>query len=287
MKIVILGSRGLLGRALSRTLVGEVVTFDRASLDITDADAVRSQFAQLRPDLIVNAAGWTDVDGAEANPDLAHAANAEAVRNLAITCSEIDATLLHFSTDYVFGGDSTRQTPYRESDAPAPINTYGHSKLLGENIIREHCPKHFILRTCGLYGDESGTKGKRNFVDAILAKALRGEPLRVVADQFCTPTLVADLARAASQVTTARAYGLYHMTNAGACSWFEFAEEILRLRKIAAKISPVSTAEYAARACRPAYSVLDCDKWRESGFEPLRPWRDALGEHLEKYEPEA
>ncbi len=284
MKIVVLGSRGLLGQALCRTLTGNAIGLDRVSLDITHGSAVRNRLMSLVPDLVINAAGWTDVDAAEANPAAAHAINAEAVRHLALVCRDAGAALLHFSTDHVFDGERTPRLPYHESDRASPINVYGRTKLLGEDYIREILPRHFIIRTCGLYGARSGGHGKRSFVEAIAAKARRGERLKVVADQECTPTSVDDLAQAVKRLLESHAYGLYHLTNASECTWFEFAETVLRLLRFPADLSPISTAAYATAAKRPAYSVLDCDKWVHSGFKPLRPWQAALEEHLRTIE---
>jgi dTDP-4-dehydrorhamnose reductase len=282
MKIVILGAAGQLGRQLRRALPGEVVGLTRADADLTKPAALRSTLTQLCPDVVVNAAGYTQVDRAEAEPSEAFAVNALAVRELAAICRDGDCTLIHFSTDYVFGLDALRTTPYSESDAADPINVYGNSKLAGEHFVRATCPKHFILRTSGLYGPSP-----TNFVAAMLRKAEAGEPLRVVDDQVCTPTSAFDLAQATCELLRSQAYGLYHVTNAGSCSWYEFAQAIFEAAKIDVPLVSIKTEEYAAPARRPRYSVLSNARWADAGFTPLRSWQNALKHYLAAREQES
>ncbi len=277
MKIVVLGAKGRLGQALCGVLPAEVVVLGRDAADLTKGPELRKTLTELAPNVIVNAAGYTDVDGAESEPKIASAVNGLALRDIATVCKELDCTLIHFSTNYVFGGDTARATPYTEADKHGPINRYGRTKLDGEMFTRGHCGKHFILRTCGLFG---GVGPRADFVTTMLAQAAQGRSIRVVNDQTCTPTSVLDLARAVLPLLDSNKFGLYHITNSGSCTWHEFAQAIFALKGVQAKLEPVTTAEYAAKALRPRYSVLDNTKWQEAGFAPLRPWRDALADVL-------
>src|SRR5205085_9848553 len=179
--------------------------------------------------VVINCAAYNLVDRAEDEPDAAFAVNAWAVRELATACNELGSVLVHFSTDHVFGLDAARRTPYAEDDPPGPVNVYGLSKLSGEYLVRALCPRHFIVRTCGLYGIwGSGGKGG-NFVETMLRLAREGKPLRVVDDQECTPSYTVDIATATAALIATDRYGLYHLTNSGSCSWYDFARAIFGL----------------------------------------------------------
>jgi dTDP-4-dehydrorhamnose reductase len=251
------------------------VALVRAEADLTRPVELRQTLSSLQPNVVINAAAYTEVDRAESDPAAAFAVNAIGVRDLAILCRDLDCKLIHFSTDYVFGLDARRSSAYDESDAAGPINVYGASKLAGESFVASICPKHFILRTCGLYA-----RGESNFVETMLRKATAMEPIRVVDDQTCTPTSAADLAQATGALLDGRAYGLYHVTNAGACTWLEFAEAIFRITGKDVPIEPIKSAEYACPARRPHFSVLSNAKWLDTGFAPMRPWQDALRDCL-------
>jgi dTDP-4-dehydrorhamnose reductase len=280
MRTVVLGAPGQLGRDLCPRLAGEVVPLARADADLTDAARLRDKLNALRPDCVVNCAAYNFVDKAEAEPDAAFAVNAWAVRNLATACRDLGCTLVHFSTDYVFGLDASRRTPLAETDPPGPVSVYGLSKLAGEYLVRATCPKHFVIRTCGLYGVwGSGGKGG-NFVETMLRLAGQGKPLRVVDDQRCTPSFTADVADAAVALIRTAKYGLYHLTNAGDCSWFEFAREIFRIAGVTADLAPITSDQFGAPARRPAYSVLANDKAASVGNAPPRPWKEAIRAYL-------
>src|SRR5262249_38294899 len=196
------------------------------------------------------------VDRAEAEPPAAFAVNAWGVRDLALACRDLDCALAHFSTDYVFGLDEARRVPYAEGDAPGPVSVYGLSKLTGEYLVRSLAPRHFVSRTCGLYGVwGSGGKGG-NFVETMLRLASQGKPLRVVADQVCTPSSTADVAEAALALVRTGRYGLYHLRNEGSCSWYEFARGIFELAGGRAGLTPISSPAFLAAAPRPGHSVL-------------------------------
>jgi dTDP-4-dehydrorhamnose reductase len=277
VRFAVLGAAGQLGRDLCPRLPGEVIPLTRERADLTRPETLRAALAEARPDVVVNCAAYNFVDRAEAEPDAAFAVNAWGVRDLARTCHDLGCTLVHFSTDYVFGLDEGRTTPYRATDAPGPVSVYGLSKLAGEYLVRALGPRHIVIRTCGLYGVwGSGGKGG-NFVETMLRLASQGKPLRVVADQVCTPTYTADLATATVALIAADRPGLYHVTNAGSCSWHEFAAAIFELAGVKADLTPIASREYGAAARRPAYSVL-----APTAGVVLRPWRKALATYLEE-----
>jgi dTDP-4-dehydrorhamnose reductase len=280
MKYAVLGAAGQLGRDLVPRLPGTAVSLTRAQADLTRPDNLRAALEELRPDVVVNCAAYNFVDRGESEPEAAFAVNAWGVRALATVCRDLACTLVHFSSDHVFGLDDTRQTPYTEADAPGPVNVYGLSKLAGEYLVRALCPRHFVIRTCGLYGVwGSGGKGG-NFVETMLRLAQEGKPLRVVADQVCTPTSTVDLATATAALVPTQRYGLYHLTSAGSCSWFDFARTIFELSGTAANLTAITSQEFGAAARRPAYSVLATKAYQSLGLPPLRPWREALADYL-------
>ncbi len=280
MKYAVLGAAGQLGRDLCPRLAGEVVPLTRAEADLTQREALHKLLDELRPDVVINCAAYNFVDRAEDELDVAFAVNAWAVRELAVACDEVGAVLVHFSTDHVFGLDAARQTPYAEDDAPGPVSVYGLSKLSGEYLVRALCPRHFVVRTCGLYGAwGSGGKGG-NFVETMLRLTREGRPLRVVSDQVCTPTYTVDLATAVVSLLKTGTYGLYHVTNAGACSWHDFARTIFELEKLDVDLTAIGSAAFGAKARRPAYSVLDAAAYRKLGLPALRPWWEALAAYL-------
>ncbi len=280
MRFALFGANGQLGRDLSPLLPGEVLPLKRPGADLTNGPEVTQLLRQLRPDVVVNCAAYNFVDRAESELEAACAVNTWGVRTLARVCRELDCLLVHFSTDHVFGLDAGRRQPWTEDDPPGPVSVYGLSKLGGEFLVRAEGPRHLIVRTCGLYGLwGSGGKGG-NFVETMLRLADQGKPVRVVADQVCTPTFTLDLARTAVALIQARAEGLFHVTSGGACSWFEFAQAIFELAGRKVDLAPISTREYAAAARRPAFSVLASSRLAGAGVPPLRPWREALTDYL-------
>jgi dTDP-4-dehydrorhamnose reductase len=280
MRTAVLGAPGQLGRDLCPRLGGEVLPLGRADADLTDPTRLRELLERLRPDVVVNCAAYNYVDKAESEPAAALAINALAVRDLATICRDLDCTLVHFSTDYVFGLDAGRSVPWTENDPPGPVSVYGLSKLAGEFLVRSNCPKHIIIRTCGLYGVwGSGGKGG-NFVETMLRLAGQGKPVRVVNDQRCTPSFAVDVATATSSLIAAGARGSFHITNAGDCTWYEFAREIFRAAGMNVEVTPITSAEFGAAARRPSYSVLSNEKLRGSGIAVPRPWTDALRAYL-------
>ncbi|MFO0807170.1 MAG: dTDP-4-dehydrorhamnose reductase [Gemmataceae bacterium] len=282
MKIAVLGAAGQLGRDLTPRLPGDVVSLDRSRIDLTQPKTVATALDEIRPHIVVNCAAYNFVDKAEAEPDLATAVNAWGVRALALACRNLDAILVHFSTDYVFGLNTAHHAPYATSDAPGPVSVYGIGKLAGEYAVRAICPKHFVIRTCGLYGVwGSGGKGG-NFVETMLRLAGQGKPLRVVNDQHCTPSYTADVADAALKLILSDRYGLYHITNSGATTWYSLARRAFELAGIRADLTPIPTSEYPTPAQRPGYSVLALDDLRHAGVPMPRPWNEAIEAYLDE-----
>ena len=279
--VAVVGSQGQLGAELMRQLNGRVISLGREQLDITRPRDVLETLTRLAPAVVWNAAAYTAVDRAETERDACYAVNARGVEHLAAACRRLDCLLVQISTDYVFGADRSRSTPYREDDSPGPQSVYAQSKLAGE-LAAATCPRHFIVRTCGLYGRRIES-AQRNFVDTMLALAADRPAVRVVHDQRCTPSYVPEVARAVRLLAGTTAYGTYHVTNAGAASWQEFAEEIFRQAGLATLVEPITSAQFGAAAPRPAYSVLDNGKFHalaSSGLSPLPHWRDSLRDYL-------
>lgn len=276
MKILITGSNGMLGHDLIEVLKDshELVLTTSKTLDITDRENTIKCIVENKPDIVINSAAYTDVDGCETNQDLAYAVNGEGVRNLALGCREVDCPLVHVSTDYVFDG-SARQ-PIAEDGEIGPISVYGKSKLKGEEAIQEILDKYFILRTAWLYG----INGK-NFPKTMLELAENHSEITVVYDEVGTPTYTPDLAYGISQIIETDFYGIYHLTNSGSCSWCEFAKYIFEIADLDVNVIPVTASEFSRPAPRPSYSVLKNQKWIENGFEPLRDYKEAIKEYIE------
>jgi dTDP-4-dehydrorhamnose reductase len=203
--------------------------------------------------------------------------NAIGPRNLALACRRHNSVLVHFSTDYVFDGKQRRA--YTESDLPGPLNVYAVSKLAGEYMASIYCQRYFVIRTCGLFGLAGSKRRGGNFVETMLKQAAGGAPIGVVNDQVLTPTFTGDLAEAVSQIIRTEAYGLYHITAEGECSWYEFARKIFGLEKLAVDLKPITTAEFYSPVQRPAYSVLSKQKLNGLGLSMPR-WEDGLARYL-------
>ena len=276
-RYVVIGATGQLGSDLVRTFdqPGELVALSTRDVDILDSARTRSMLETLRPTCVINTAAYNLVDRAEDDERSAFALNAEAVGTLAAICQAAGARLVHFSTDYVF--DGAKGTPYLETDSPRPLSVYGESKLAGERLALERCERTVVFRVCGLFGLAGSLgKGKGNFVETMLRLAREGRPLRVVSDQVLCPSYTLDLARKVWKVLPKVAHPVYHLTNAGQVSWYEFARRALELAGVTADLTPVTAAEYGARARRPAYSVLAHAHLAALGEDDLRPWDAAL-----------
>jgi len=268
-RYVVTGAGGMLGGDLRRVLAGrEVTALTRSDLDITDAAAVREAVAGA--DVVINAAAYTNVDDAEADEATAFAVNATGAGLLADAAADTGARFVHVSTDYVFDGDAT--SPYTEDTPRAPVGAYGRSKAAGEELVVRH-PRTYLVRTAWLYG-----AGGSNFAQTMLRLAGERETVTVVTDQVGQPTWSRDLAAAIVRLLDAEApFGIYHGTNAGSASWFEFARAIFEDSGLdPARVLPTDSAAFVRPAPRPSYSVLGHDAWAAAGLEAPRPWRDAL-----------
>ena len=276
MKILITGSNGMLGHDLINALKErhDLIPTTSKTLDITDKKQTIDFIRDKKPDIVINSAAYTDVDGCEENQDLAYSVNGDGVRNLALACRDIDCPLVHISTDYVFDGSATE--PIREDGEIGPISVYGKSKLEGEEAIQEILDKYFIIRTAWLYGING-----RNFPKTMLELAENHPEITVVYDEVGTPTYTPDLAEGISRLIETDYYGIYHLTNSGSCSWCEFARYIFEIAGRDVKVIPVTASEFARPAPRPSYSVLDNSNWIEKGFKPLRSYKDAIKEYIE------
>lgn len=276
--ILITGAEGQLGSQLGRKLQGRCAPVAQRDCDLRNADRLAIIFRQLRPSVVINTAAYTAVDRAEQEPALCHAVNAAAVATLAELCDEGDCRLVQISTDYVFGSDRQRSTPYQEADAPGPVNEYGRSKLAGERAAAQ-ARRHLIVRTCGLYGPRTKPT-QTNFTDTMLRLAGERDRLAIVNDQWCTPSFVPHVAEAILALLAVEAEGLVHVVNHGATNWYDFATEIFRLTGIPIQLEAIPSAEYNAPASRPGYSVLDTARYGHLTGRELPPWQTALAEYL-------
>jgi dTDP-4-dehydrorhamnose reductase len=277
-RVAIFGSTGQLGAdlvaVLNQALDYDVVALTHEDADCADSCAVRAALQAARPDIVVNSAAYVRVDDCEDHTREAFEVNAVGAFNIARACVELDALCVYISTDYVF--DGTKNAPYVESDPTAPVNVYGVSKLAGEILVRQAAKQWLIVRAASLFG-RTGARGKGgNFIETVLAKAKRGEPLTVVNDVLMSPTYTRDAATGLVDLVEAGARGVVHLTNAGACSWHEFAERVIELTGVPASISPCSAEAYPTRARRPRNSALASER----GLRELRPWQDALEAYL-------
>jgi dTDP-4-dehydrorhamnose reductase len=279
MRIALIGALGQLGTGLEAVLEGAVVPLAHAAIEITDEASVEAALSQAQPELVINCAAYNLVDKAESEPDVAYRHNALGPRNVARWCGRQGASLLHVSTDFVFGPPGPRSTPFGEDELPNPCSAYAISKLAGEYFVAAHCPRHFIVRTCGLYG-RARTPGKGNFVETMLRLGKEKGAVTVVDDQCCTPTAAADLALAIKALVAHDAYGVYHATNSGSTTWFGFAQEIFRQARLDVKVQPTTSAAFGAAARRPIYSVLDNSKLTRTIGYALPDWQDALARYL-------
>jgi dTDP-4-dehydrorhamnose reductase len=275
VKILVTGGHGQLGKELVKELSKEheAYGFSKQDLDVTDIQQASAVLRRIRPDAVVHAAAYTKVDQAELDPDSAYSINAYGTRNMAVAAQQMGAKMVYISTDYVF--DGSQSAPYRELDQTSPLNIYGKSKLAGEQMVQTFTEKFFIVRTSWLYG-----KHGHNFVSTMLQLSQTNDELQVVCDQVGTPTYTLDLSRFISGLIKSENYGIYHASNTGSCSWFEFAQAVFQIAAIPQKIVPVESKDFSQLAVRPAYSVLDHMAIRLHGFEDFRHWRDALQEFL-------
>ncbi len=275
MKVLIIGSEGMLGHDLVDILSAEneISTTTIYTLDITDIDKTIKTVKEINPDVVVHAAAFTDVNGSESKQDLAYKVNVIGTRNVAVACREADSALVYICTDYVF--DGTKGSSYYEYDQTNPLSVYGKTKYLGEVYIRDILNKFYIVRTAWLYGFHGP-----NFITTMLNLAKTNDSISVVNDQIGSPTYTLDLAKAIAELIKKPAYGIYHITNSGSCSWYEYAKEIFDIAGIEIEVKPVSTEEYPQPAPRPKYSVLENYNWKIEGFEEIRNYKEALRAYM-------
>ena len=284
MRIAIVGADGQLGSDLVKVLRSshDLIPLTQADIEVTSPDSVQAMLRIHQPELVMNMAAFHKVDVCEDEVEPTFAVNAYGVRTLALACRAHNAVLLHMSTDYVFGSDKTRSTPYVETDAPAPINAYGISKLAGELFVQYLMDRYYILRVCGLYG-VAGSAGKGgNFVELMLRLAREGKPIKVVDDQRLTPTYTVDVAHQIAALIETGRYGLYHATSQGDCTWYEFAAEIFRQSGLTPDLGRARTGDFGEKATRPAYSVLENKALQSIGLDQMRPWHEALDAYLKE-----
>jgi dTDP-4-dehydrorhamnose reductase len=282
MKILLIGADGQLGTDIQKVMTGtELIPLTISDIDVTKKESVSSVIGKHKPDVVINTSAYHRVDDCEEKDELAFAVNAFGVKNLCLACRENDATLLHISTDYVF--DGMKGKPYYETDCPNPGTVYGISKLAGELYARYMLKKHFVVRTCGLFGVAGCLgKGGGNFIESMLKLAKEKPVLRVVSDQIVGPTYTLDLARKINELIKTQHYGLYHVTNKGACSWYDFAKKIFELTGTKVKMEKATTSEFKSKATRPAYSVLEHGSLKKIGLDDMRTWDKALEAYLEE-----
>lgn len=281
MRIALIGADGQLGSDLLKTLdKDEVTPLYYPDFDVTEPRKVRAVLEGLRPEAVINTAAFHRVDECEDLPEASFRVNTLAVRDLARLGRELDFVLVHFSTDYVF--DGRKRSPYVEDDPPNPLNVYAVSKLAGELFIRSLLGRHFIIRTCGLFGLASSREKGYNFVDRMIALQEEGRPLRVVDDQWVTPTATSELAERVGELIRTEHYGLFHLTSRGECTWFQFARKAFALMGIKARLEPVDSQSYGAKARRPLYSVLENKRAGDIGLKDFSSWDKALEVYLRK-----
>ncbi len=280
MKVLVTGVKGQLGYDVVNELNkrGHIaIGTDIEEMDITDANSVDSVMKESAPDAVIHCAAYTAVDAAEDNVELCRKINAEGTQNIANVCKELDIKMIYISTDYVFDGEGER--PWEANDERTPLNVYGQTKYEGELAVQNTLDKYFIVRIAWVFG----VNGK-NFIKTMLNLGKTRDALTVVNDQFGSPTYTFDLARLLVDMVETEKYGIYHATNEGICTWYEFAREIFRQAGMDVKVSPVSASEYPAKAKRPSNSRMSKEKLTENGFEKLPTWQDALSRYLKEIE---
>lgn len=304
IRVAIIGSNGQLGYDLQRILcrgtlqraptlhhggTGQVIPLTHQDIEITNPGVVDSVLGGIRPHVVINTAAYHRVEACEAEYARAFQVNGIGARNLAQACQKLGATLVHITTDYVF--DGTKREPYLEDDVPNPVNTYGVTKLAGEYFVRNLCQRHLIIRTSGLYGVMGCRAKGGNFIDTMLKLAKEkqekarlghseGSEIMVVGDQIVSPSYTLDVAGRIAELLTAQGYGIFHITNSGQCSWYEFACKIFELAGVRVNVKKTSQEELRSKIKRPRYSVLSSNRLDALRLQPLRPWQEALSAYM-------
>ena len=280
MKLAVIGAAGQVGQEFTKCLEADTfVPLTRDQVDVVDPASVDACIDRIDCDVIVTLAAFHDVNGCEDDIERAFQVNAVGAGNVAQAAARGDRKLVYFSSDYVFGREDNRRTPYLESDLPEPVNIYGVSKVAGEQLVRVATDNHLIVRSSSLFGVVTSKKGW-TFPEMILQRAKAGEPLRVVNDQYMSPTYTLDLVREVMALLEAGATGTVHVTNADGCTWYDFAQASLDLAGIEHPIEPVGSDAFPAKARRPSYSCLDSERLESLGVDGLRDWRASLRAYL-------
>ena len=280
MRVLVIGASGQLGQDLMRVFGDAAVGLGHGDIDVTDGVGVSRTLREQRPDWVLNSAAFHRVDDCELNPTLAFAVNAVGAANVARASAECGAGVVFYSTDYVFGGhDRERGDPHTESSLPDPSNVYGVSKLAGERMVMNANPRHIVVRTAGLYGTATSRKGW-TFPELMINKGRSDGRVRVVTDQALSPTYTDDLAEATKALVERDATGLFHLTNAGECSWFEFARATFDIAGLTVDMEPTPTIAGERRARRPTNNPFTSEPLPDHGIPPLRPGREALTHYL-------
>jgi len=281
---LIFGGEGQVGQALARQArSGAAIGLGRGEADLTDADAVDAALDRHRPDLVLNAAVFQPVDLCETEVRQAFEVNAAGAGRLATACARRGIRMIHISTDYVFDGE--QRTPYTEDDCPRPLNVYAASKLAGEILVLNAGSLHQVVRTSSVYGQALRGRGTRAFVERMLQRALDGEPTRVVADQFVSPTYAEDLAVGLWELTETDATGIVHMAGSSAASWYDVAKQVFATANRMDFLEPTTAAEFGAPAPRPEYTALTSIRLPDLGIDPLPGFEDGLERHLQSAHP--
>jgi dTDP-4-dehydrorhamnose reductase len=277
-RVMIVGHRGQLGQDLIKQFAeDELLLMTQQEINVTDEAQTSQVVSAAKPNLILNCAAYHLVDDCEEKAELAMSVNAFGAMYLARAAKCVDASLVHYSTDYVYGG--TSRTPHPETEAIEPRCIYGASKAAGEGLVLSTWRKSFVVRTCGLYGYAGSREKGTNFVEFMIGKAKQGGPLKIVNDQTCTPTATRDLAEATKHLVSTDAFGLYHLTNDGECTWFEFAQEFFRWNNLHPPTTPVPSTEFPQKATRPSYSVLQNAKYDALGLPKMQHWKEAIARY--------
>jgi dTDP-4-dehydrorhamnose reductase len=289
MNVAVLGANGQLGRDVAAAFSAQghtVTSLTHEQVEVATQDSVRAALEGIRPNLVVNTAAFHNVEKCEADPALAFAVNGMGARNVAQVSDALGATLIHISTDYVF--DGLKGTPYTEDDRANPLNVYGNTKLSGENFVQTTNPRHFVVRVSAIYGENPcRAKGGLNFVELMLKLSHEKPELRVVDDEFVTPTPTAQIAGQLVELSRSSHYGLYHATAEGSCSWYEFAAAIFELTGTKVRLERAKPGEFPAKVLRPRYSVLENAALKSKALNIFTHWRDGLENYLARREAQA
>jgi dTDP-4-dehydrorhamnose reductase len=282
MKTAVIGANGQLGSDIVKafkTNGDDVIELNHSQIEVSDIDSVSNSLKNIKPDVVINTSAQHNVEKCEQDPSLSFAVNGIGARNLAIVCKDLDSTLIHISTDYVF--DGSKMAPYIEPDKTSPLNVYGNTKVSGEQFVESIAKKYFVVRTSGVYGhNPCRAKGGLNFVELMLKLSKEKPEIRVVDDEILTPTFTGEIAKQIVRLSSADAYGLYHATAEGSCSWYKFARKIFELKKLNVNLNIAGPNEFPMKVPRPKYSVLENVNLKKIGFNLFKPWDEALKEYL-------